>query len=453
MSNGIRRRGSIFTGLLLIVLGVLILLDRFDPTFGLGHLIRIYWPVLIILWGVAKLFDHFAARRTGEPRAALLSGGEAALMILLAFVLTGFVFRDWVRDRYPDFNFDLPPFHQSYSQSRELPPQALPPGARLSVDTELGDISIHPASGNELRVNANEAAWGPTESAAKEQMRSVDVLVEHTGNVFRIHPVNQDALGSRVRVDLDVAMPKLAAIEASTGHGDIEISGAAGSVVARTARGDVDIHDTGGDVAADLQHGDVRITTIAGNVKLTGRGNDVQLSAISGDASVDGAFVGSIQASNVAKSLRCVSPWADLAVIRLNGRLEADHADIQVSDAGGPLKIVARNKDIDIANVSGQIEINNTHGEVKISYSTPPRDDLTVTDDASDIDLTLPAASSFGVSAISRSGEADSDFKGPFIKESKENGNGQISGKVGSGGPAISVKTSYGTIHLRKAGS
>ena len=57
MSNGMPNRRSIFGGLLLIVLGVLFLIDRFDPAFRLGHLVRLYWPVLIILWGVAKLID------------------------------------------------------------------------------------------------------------------------------------------------------------------------------------------------------------------------------------------------------------------------------------------------------------------------------------------------------------------------------------------------------------
>ena len=73
MTEGRHQRRSIFPGLLLIVLGAIFLLHRFDPAFGVGHLIRVYWPLLIILWGVAKLIDHFAAQSTGQsaPSAAL----------------------------------------------------------------------------------------------------------------------------------------------------------------------------------------------------------------------------------------------------------------------------------------------------------------------------------------------------------------------------------------------
>jgi hypothetical protein len=63
MSNGRSTRSSLFTGLLLILLGALLLLHRFDPALGVGHLSRHYWPVLIILWGVARLIEHLSAHR------------------------------------------------------------------------------------------------------------------------------------------------------------------------------------------------------------------------------------------------------------------------------------------------------------------------------------------------------------------------------------------------------
>ena len=63
------RRRSIFPGLLLIVLGLIFLLHHLNPAFGIGHLARIYWPFLIILWGIAKLIDHFAAQSNGAARA------------------------------------------------------------------------------------------------------------------------------------------------------------------------------------------------------------------------------------------------------------------------------------------------------------------------------------------------------------------------------------------------
>jgi hypothetical protein len=451
VSNGRRKRGSIFTGLLLILLGTIFLLDRYDPALGIGHLIRLYWPVLIIVWGVAKLIDYLAESRTGGPGAPFLSGGEVALVILLAFVLTGFAFRDWLRDHYPDITIGIPPFGNSYNQSRQLPSETIPAGAHVIIDTERGDVSVRAGEGSELGVNAKESASEPTESAANDDMRNVDVVVEHTGNTYHVHPMRQEAYRGRVSVDLDVVLPKTASVEINAGRGDINVSGVAGSVVVRSVSGDVQLKNIGSDIMVDLQKGDAQISGITGNVTITGRGDDLDLENITGDATVQAAFVGTMNARNVAKMLRCVSPWADLTITNLNGKVEADSGDIEIADAAGPMKLVTHNKDIDVRNVMGKIEIVNTHGDVKVTYSTPPREDLTITNDSNDVDVTLPANSNFGFSATSRSGEVENDFEpGKSSDDDDDNKRAQSSGRYGSGGPMITITTSYGTVHLHK---
>jgi DUF4097 and DUF4098 domain-containing protein YvlB len=452
MRHGHGHRGSILTGLLLIVFGVLLLIDRFDPSFRLGHWIRIYWPVLIILWGIAKLVDYLAFSPQSGVRPPLLSGGEAALLILLAFVLSGFAFRDWVRSHHPEFEVALPPFHQSYTEEQELPPQPIPSGAHVILEIPRGDLSIHAAADNFLRVHATESAWALTKPAADEQMRNVHLAFESEGNTYRLRPAYPEEGSSHMGIDLDVAVPKTVSIEASTRHGDIEIAGITGSVVARSGSGDISIQGAGSDVVVDLEKGDAKITEISGNVKLTGRGDDVDLRDISGDATIEGAFVGTLEAANVAKTLHWVSPWGDLTVAQLSGHLEADSGDIEISGASGPAKLVTHNKDIRVTNVLGRIEIVNTHGDVKVRYGTPPRDDLNVTNDAGDAEVTLPAGSSFRVSAISKSGEVKNEFGSPSLNTSNENDQGQITGQIGTSGPMITIVTSYGTIYLNKTG-
>ncbi len=102
MSNGGPQRSSIFSGLLLIVLGILFLLARFHPNLGIWHLFWRFWPVLIILWGIAKLVDHMSAERAGESRPPLLTGGEAALLLLIVFVLAGMGIYTKIRAKHPD---------------------------------------------------------------------------------------------------------------------------------------------------------------------------------------------------------------------------------------------------------------------------------------------------------------------------------------------------------------
>jgi DUF4097 and DUF4098 domain-containing protein YvlB len=450
------RRRSIFPGLLLIVLGLIFLLHHLNPAFGIGHFARTYWPFLIILWGIAKLIDHVAAQSAGQLRPPLLSGGEAALLILLAFVLIAFVLHDWFLDRIPSLHFvDIAPFHESYSQSRELASRTIAASSHVTIETERGSITVHGGEGNDLRVSVNESAGGENESAADDRMKQVDVVVEQTGNGYSIHPVHQTDFPDTVRVDLDVQLPKTASVALHTPHGDINASAIAGTVNARTENGDIEIHDAGSDVVAQMEKGDARITGVAGNVSLKGRGNDVEIGDVTGNATLDGPFLGSTVVRKVKGTTRVTSPWAELTVAQMTGRLELDSSDIQISDVAGPARLQTHNKDIEVENVAGQLDVVDTHGDVKAVYANPPREAVNLSNESGEVDLTLPGRSSFQISAFSKSGEVDSEFEDPSLKTTGEHNDGRLDGQFGSKSgaplPKITITTSYGTISLHKS--
>lgn len=459
MTNNGQQRSSMFTGLLLILLGVIFLLDRLDPFLGIGHLIRLYWPGLLILWGLAKLIDHLAARSTGQTRAPIISGGEASLLILLAVVLSAFTFRDWIRGHYPNLDIEFPPFHQMYSRSEDLAPRTISSGARISIETARGDITVSGDGGNELRVSVTKSAPGPTDEAAGERMKDVTVVIEPAGDGYRIYPARQDDFRGRVSVGFEVHLPKTASVVAHTASGDIAATGIGGSIDARADHGDVVIHDAGADVAAALDRGDTRILGVAGNVRLTGQGEDVEIADVAGDATMDGAFIGSIRVRNVAKTTRYTLryglqhlPWSEVSATQMTGRLELDAGDISLSGVTGAAKLVTHNKDIDVENVAGRLDIANEHGDIKVASATPPRADVNITNDAGAVEITLPAESSFDVSAVSRSGDVESDFGDRSQTTANEGATERFHGHFGTkpGAPAITIATSYGTIHLRK---
>ncbi len=443
-------RSSSFIGLLLILLGVLFFVSRYYPQVWLGHLIRVYWPLIIIVWGISKLVDHFAAQTTGQPRAPFLTGSEVALMILLFCVLIGFVSRDWFRDHHPGVDFDFP-FHDSYSQQRQLTSETIPAGSHIVIETDRGDLDIDATDANQISGSAKESAAASSQSEANDEMRDVNLNIEQSGNTYRIRPVNQGFRG-HVGVDLTVQVPKSASLDVTTGHGDVKLTGISGNINARTGSGDVEIRDAGGDVNVDIQKGDADINGVAGNLRLSGHGDDVDIENVKGDASIDGAFTGTLRARNLAKNVRCISPWTDVTLSHLAGNIDADSGDIAISDASGPMSLFTHNKDINVENVTGKIQIVNTHGDVKVSYGQPIRDDLSIRNDSGDVDVILPASSSFGISAFSRSGEAQNDFQGPGLTISSEGGHGSLNGRYGNGGPNISVATSYGTVHIQKHG-
>jgi DUF4097 and DUF4098 domain-containing protein YvlB len=449
-----RKRRSIFPGLLLIVLGAIFLIHRMDPSFAIGHIARFYWPLLFVLWGVAKLIDHFVAQSSGQDRAPLLSGGEAALLILVIVVLFGFGIHDLVHERAPWLHVDIPEFRDKYSQSRDVEPRDLPPNAHVTIETQRGAITVH-GTGSQLRVSANESASGDDESSADERMKEVQIVIQKSGDGYTVRPAHQSDDRGVVAADLDVQLPKTASLTLHTSHGDVNVSGIGGPIDALTDNGDVEIHDAGSDVTAQTEKGDVRIDRAAGNVMLKGRGDDVEINDVTGNVTIDGAYVGSNVVRKVGGLTRLAAPWAQLTIAQLTGRLEIDSGDIHIADANGAARIQTHNKDIETENVTGQLDITNSHGDVKVTLHQPPSQAINITNDSGEVDLALPSQSSFQISAYSRSGEVESDFSDAGLHTSGEEENGRLEGQVnaksGMSTPKITITTSYGTISLRKS--
>lgn len=415
------------------------------------HLFWRYWPVLIILWGIAKLIDNFSAHQAGQTRPPPLTGGEAALLILVVLVLAGMGIYSRVREKMPELNIDVGMFDHKATQSQELAPQAIPAGSHITVNTGRGSITVHVGDGNDLRVNVNETAVADSNSAAQDRLKSIKVVVEKTGDGYSVHPTNSSDNGEEETADLDVTIPAKTSVAANTNHGDINISGVSGAVSAASQHGDIEIHDAGSDVTAQLQSGDARISNVSGNLRVTGRGNEIEVNDVAGDATFEGEFFGPIRVRNVTKTTHYASEKADLTLVHMTGRLELDSGEIDVSDVGGSAKLTTQDKDMDVENVAGRLDIADTHGSIKVSYSQPPRADINIANESGEVDLTLPSESKFQISAVSSSGEVQSDFDDSTLKLENENNMGRLNGNVGSQGPKISIGTSYGTIYLRKS--
>ena len=451
MSNGRPYRSSLFAGLLLILLGVVFLLDRTYPGFQIGHLVRLYWPVLLILWGGAKLLDRLSERGAGGSSPPMLSGGEAVLLVLIGLVLSAFAFGDWAHQHFPGVRIDLPSFQDNYSQSIPLAPQTLAPGARVSIVTGRGDVTVHAGDGNTVVVTAKKSGPGPDEQSALDRIKSVSVEMYPQGNGVLIRPTHMDGGLVRVDVDLDVSVPKASPVSVDAAHGDVAVSGVAAPLEIRAANGDVTVRNAGADVSLESESGDIHVDGVRGNLRLSGRGDDVAVANVQGDATIQGAFSGDISLRNIAKSVSCETQFSEVALAGLTGQMKLDSDDVSVSGVSGDARLVTRNKDISADHVAGKLDIVDSHGDINVSYAAPPRADASIENDSADVSVTLPSNSSFSLSAISRGGEVNSDFGSSTLKPVNDEEMQQLAGQFGSGGPKISIATTYGTIQLHKS--
>ncbi|MFZ0410134.1 MAG: DUF4097 family beta strand repeat-containing protein [Candidatus Acidiferrales bacterium] len=460
MNGGTPQRSSIFSGLLLILVGLLLLLERFHPDLGIGHLLRYYWPVLLILWGLAKLIDYILAQREGGPHGPFLTGGEAGLVVLVVAVLATMSIAQWLPGKLADLHLDnlhfdhvdKNKFREQASRSVDLPARTIPAGARIAVATGRGDITIHEADGNELRVSASASAGGDNQDQAQERLKSVNVVIEPlAGGGFAVHPVNDTDDSMRLGVDLEVQIPAQSPVTATTNHGVVQISGVNGNVGVNSGAGDVDVHDCGGDVTATVNSGDTRITDIKGSVRLNGHGDSVEVGDVTGDATIAGGFSGEVQARNVGGTTQFSSAQTTATLAHLTGRLQFDAGDLQIADVGGAAQVATRNKDVDVENVGGALEVSDVHGNIVVRFARAPTQAVAISNESGGVDLTLPDDTKFQIAATSSSGEVDSDFDDSTLQLNNDNGTGRLTGTVGGGGPRITIVTTYGTIALHKS--
>jgi DUF4097 and DUF4098 domain-containing protein YvlB len=444
------RRYSLFTGLLLIVLGVLFLANNLAPgAIQLSRLAR-YWPVLLILLGIAKLLDRLLARRTAQAPPRLLTPGEVLLLIaVIGGSIAAIGFASFER-RHPGMGISTGLWGHTFTFSEELPTKELKRNASVAVSTPRGDITVRPGEVSGLRVIVTKKVAGRSWDRASAIAKTIQVNVEPTAQGYQIAPqLGEEA--HNVQVNLETYLPAPTNLSALTDAGDIDIDGLNGAISATSNRGDVVTREAGGDLTVQVGHGDVRIADVKGNVRLTGRGDSVELGDIQGTVLVEGEFFGPVRIHDIARALRYTSNRTELTIGRLPGRLEMDSGTLTLSDTPADVRLVTRDRDIEFENVTGGIQIVNRNGKIEVRFRQQPREDVSITDDSGNVAVVLPAGINAQIAAFAHSGSVESEFEAPTLRKIQQGGNNQLEGTLGSGGPKISIITSYGTIHLEKA--
>jgi hypothetical protein len=445
----LRPRGSsVFSGLVLIFIGLLLLLHNYRG-FELTGIILHWWPLILIFWGAIKIYERTAGARGSQPGAARISSGEIFLVVALLAVVGIVLGVDEAKRRIPGLDIDIP--GEAYASSIDVAPKTVPPDARISVRSGRGDVTVRASDEREIRVSGkvNVKSW--SEGAAKKVSERVSAEIVQNGDGYEVRPTGSGG-NSRVSVDLDITVPKKALLAIHSEKGDVNVSDMASQVNIDNGNGDIEVRGTGGDVSLDMRRGDAKIYDTKGDVKISGRGGNVEVVNTSGSFTINGEFVGPIRAERVAKGVRLVSHRTDLTLTQLSGHMEAGSGNLEVVDAPGNLILRTRDEDITIENAGGKINIDDRNSNIQVRFSFPPKDDIQITNSSAPITLTLPESSSFEILADCHSGEIDSEFESDSLKLTKtESGDSHLEGKYGRGrGPKIILRTTYGSISIHK---
>ena len=441
------RRRSVTGPLLLLLIGGIFLWRNLHPETPVFDLLSMYWPFLLILWGVMRLIEVVISPQRRSPS---FTGGEIVLIVVLCVVGQGM----W-KGRQHGIRFNaggLQVFGENYDY--QVSAQHSASGMkRVTFEVARGNIRITGGDGAEVVVTGRKSirAWGRSDADKTNENTPVEIVPQGDRLLIR---TNHDRVpdNQRLSADLEVTVPKGLAIEARARTGDFEASDIAGDIELVTDRADVRLTRIGGNARLEVGRSEVvRAIDIKGKIDLQGRGSDVELENIAGQVTINGSYGGTLDFKNLAKPLQFEGTRnTELRAQAIPGRVSMDLQEITGSGLTGPVRVVTRSRDIKLEQFTQGLEIDTDRGDVQLQPASPvPAIDAR--SGMGRIELVLPEKAAFDLLAVAERGEVVNDY-GSALQSEREGRVNSLKGKVGDG-PSIRLKANHGSVSVRREGA
>lgn len=293
-----------------------------------------------------------------------------------------------------------------------------PPGTRLELDTDRGAVTVAGTNAGVVIVEVERRLRRATGEVAEKLLAAHEVTFTEDGGVIRMKARRTGKPASRRgRPDLEVEVrawvPARFNVAAHTSGGRVAVRDVAGEVSATTSGGGIELEGVTGRVAGETSGGGIRGRRLGGDVVLNTSGGSISVDEFSGT------------------KLMVKTSGGSISLTEVTGAVEA-------RTSGGGIEIKA---------AAGPIEARTSGGSVHASLREPPAGPVSLATSGGGVTIELPADAAFEVDAGTSAGGVNSDFP---VTLSGSPGNRSASGKINGGGPLVALKSSAGSISLRK---
>ena len=387
-----RKPRSPVGGMLLLFVGALFSVARFDSGLNPIQIYGRYWILLLAIFAAVELVRYYTHRESeGKPPKLF---GVGRLFVIALIVGSGVV------SNRASLNGDLlsssrmPGFlngvldsliGEKYSfEDKALPIADLKPGSHLVIHNPYGDVKIRgDAATTGVVLTKGVRAWN--EDKAKEVAEKLKVTLEQTSpGVFTLTTNRDEVKGTSNRqfnTDLQIDVPaavnisitssysnivakKVANLAVTSKYGQlVEVSDVTGNATFTLTSTDVTAANVSGDVTVTGGKA-VRLSKIAGDVDISARHGQIDLSEISGEVKVDAPH-SHITAKDLAKAAVLKTQHSEVSVTRAAAvTIEAQHSNITATNINGDLTIETSNRDVMLKDVSGKLVVNGARTDV-----------------------------------------------------------------------------------------
>jgi DUF4097 and DUF4098 domain-containing protein YvlB len=446
------RRRSLTGPLILILVGAAFLTRNLWQDIPMFQLISLYWPFILIAWGVLRLLEVLLEASRSKPLpSGGLSGGEVALIILLCIVGSGM----YAADRHgvhlaPFGTTSLEVFGEEYDY-RTSAQKPVTGAVHVVFENLRGNVRVTGSDEKEIKVDEHKMvrAFNKGDADQADGQSPLEIVTDGDRVVVR---TNQEKISHarRVSCDLEVSVPRTVAIEGRGTSGDYDVTDLAGAVDIASGNAGVRLTNIGGSAKVDLQRSDiVRAVDVKGDVNIEGRGSDIELENVSGQVTVSGSYSGTLQFKNLSKPLHLESRNTDLKVEKVPGAITMDLGEFTGTNLIGPVRLMTKSKDIHLEDFTQSLELETERGDIDLKPGKMPVAKINARSRSGNIDLELPESAKFELRATTNRGEAHNEYGSP-LEMATEGQGATLKGKVGDG-PVLTITTDRGAVTVKKS--
>ena len=445
--------GTIYWAVVLILVGTFLLLNNFGYTLPIWQMLAVYWPLLLIAWGLVKIVDYYRFR---DQRRRLFSVGEVVLLILIVLGGTAFTAGAYLTTELSalgvtlgeDFDlFNVLGDNHEFVARLESEVGSAP---EIDIHNVYGYVEVTPTDTETMVVDVETTVRAVTREEAESLAPEMRFTLTERNGVFVLSS-NRSTLDGRTRrrftSSLRVQVPRDSSLNVENRYGAVRLTGLGGDLTIENEYGPTSVRSIEGVVQIVSGHGAVSAEGITGSLTVSNRYAPVTVSSVDGDVAVD-SMQGAVRISDVGGRTTVMNRYSSVRVENVAGgvRVEGRNNSVDLERVAGGVEVETLYRDVSVRDATGPIEIVNRHGDTRLSLGVAPEDDISITGEYSDVRIELAPNASFALDAQIRSGSFESDFEGMLPLPSGRSL--LVEGQHGTGGPRITILAERGSVRI-----
>jgi DUF4097 and DUF4098 domain-containing protein YvlB len=327
-------------------------------------------------------------------------------------------------------------------------------GGKLVVEADRGSIDVTPSGNDKVEIRVLRKVTRATAAQAEEVFGDHEVTFEQDDNQVTVKAKSKrDALGWRpwrpnLQVRYEIIVPRQFNLDLKTAGGSIGVGDLTGEVRLQTAGGSLKTASITGQVWGRTAGGSITVDGATGTVDVHTAGGSIHLGEVGGTVEAETAG-GGITVKTAKGSVKAKTAGGSIRIDQAGGQVRAETSggSITIKTARGAVEARTAGGGIQVDEVHGAIDARTSAGSVTVGLAGPLAEDCRLDTSGGSITLSLPKDFAADVDAKTSGGRVTTDVP---VTTQGEVGRGALQGKIGSGGHLLKLRTSAGSIHIKK---